>query len=74
MAEEKRRREILMSLDNLFSAHIQRHKVNVDIMIENNVGVAEHPDVMATIEEELAKMAEWEDKREILRKYFGESE
>jgi len=74
MAEEKRRREILGSLDNLFSAHIQRHKVNVDIMIENNVGVAEHPDVMATIEEELAKMAEWEDKREILRKYFGESE
>jgi len=73
MAKEKRR-EILISLDNVFSAQIQRHKVNVDIMIDSNVGVAEHPDVMLTIEEELAKMAEWEDKREVLRKYFGESE
>lgn len=73
MVKEKRR-EILISLDNLFSAQIQRHKVNVDIMIDNHIGVAEHPDVMLTIEEELAKMAEWEDKREVLRKYFGESE
>ena len=70
MAEEKRR-EIVETLDALFKANIYRHKVNIDIMLEKNVGVAEHPDVMLTIEEEIAKMAEYEDKLEVLRKYFS---
>ena len=70
MAEEKRR-EIVETLDALFRANIYRHKVNIDIMLEKNVGVAEHPDVLLTIEEEIAKMAEWEDKLEVLRKYFS---
>ncbi len=71
MAEEKRRQEIVETLDTLFRANIYRHKVNIDIMLEKNVGVAEHPDVLLTIEEEIAKMAEWEDKLEVLRKYFS---
>jgi len=32
--------------------------------------VAEHPDVMETIEKELAMMADYEDKLEMLNKYF----
>ena len=30
--------------------------------MKNPVGVAEHPDTMATIEEELGKIAEYKDK------------
>ena len=41
-------------------------------MIENGVGVAEHPDTMETIEKELEKMAEYEDKLAVLVKYFIE--
>ena len=53
-----------------FKAHIQKHKVNVENLLENSVGVAEHPDIMDSIEKELEIMAEYEDKLEILNKYF----
>jgi len=53
-----------------FQAQINKHKVNINIIIRNGVGVAEHPDVMLTIENELEKMAEYEDKLAVLNKYF----
>ncbi|MEK9597526.1 MAG: hypothetical protein VW171_01540, partial [Alphaproteobacteria bacterium] len=33
--------------------HIAKHKANVNILIKKNVGVAEHPDIIETIEKEL---------------------
>ena len=53
-----------------FEAQIAKHKINIDILMENGVGVAEHPDVMETIEKELAIMSEFEDKIAVLKKYF----
>ena len=53
-----------------FEAQIAKHKINIDILMENGVGVAEHPDVMKTIEKELAIMSEFEDKIAVLNKYF----
>ena len=53
-----------------FEAQIAKHKINIDILMENGVGVAEHPDIMETIEKELAIMAEYEDKLAVLKKYF----
>ena len=41
---------------------IEKHKMNAMILIEKRVGVAEHPDIIETISEELGKMAEYEDK------------
>lgn len=55
-----------------FEAHIEKHRINVENYLRNGVGVAEHPDIMDSIEKELAMMAEYEDKLEILDKYFGE--
>ena len=64
-------REDLIKASQLhFKAHIQKHKVNVENLLENSVGVAEHPDIMDSIEKELEIMAEYEDKLEILNKYF----
>ena len=40
------------------------------IYFENKVGVAEHPDIMDTIEKELAIIAEYDDKLNVLEKYF----
>ena len=53
-----------------FEAQIAKHKINIDILMEIGVGVAEHPDVMETIEKELAIMSEFEDKIAVLNKYF----
>ena len=43
--------------------------MNVELILENPVAVPEHPDIMETLEEELAKLAEYEDKLFMLRKF-----
>jgi len=64
------RKEILKASRLHFQAHIEKHKVNVNNLLRNVVGVAEHPDIMDTIEKELAIIAEYDDKLEVLDKYF----
>jgi hypothetical protein len=54
-----------------FQAHIEKHRINVENLLENGVGVAEHPDIMETIEKELEIIAEYDDKLSILDKYFS---
>ena len=65
-------REDLIKASRLhFKAHIEKHRINIENMMENSVGVGEHPDIMNTIEKELAIMAEYSDKLEMLNKYFS---
>ena len=45
-----------------FEGQIAKHTINAQIFMKNPVGVAEHPDTMGTIEEELGKIAEFQDK------------
>ena len=45
-----------------FEGQIAKHTINAQIFMKNPVGGAEHPDTMGTIEEELGKIAEYEDK------------
>ena len=54
-----------------FQAHIEKHRVNIENLLENGVGVAEHPDIMYTIEKELEIIAEYDDKLSVLDKYFS---
>ena len=66
-------REDLIRASQLhFKAHIQKHKVNVENLLENSVGVAEHPDIMETITKELELVAGFEDTRSCLLKYFSD--
>lgn len=64
------RNNILKALKKHYEAQIEFHKINVDILLDNIVAVAEHPDVMATIDNEIGKISEWEEKLQILNKYF----
>jgi hypothetical protein len=45
---------------------ISKHEINAKVFLKNPVGVAEHPDTVATIEEELGKISEYKDKLEAL--------
>ena len=65
------RDDLIKASEKHFESHIEKHRINVEILLENQVGVAEHPDIMETIEKELALISEYEDKLEVLRKYFG---
>ena len=64
------RKDILRASKIHFEAHIEKHKVNVNNLLRNSVGVAEHADIMDTIEKELAIIAEYDDKLTVLKKYF----
>lgn len=64
------RKEMIDALKSYFGSKINMHRINIEVLLTKNVGVAEHPDVMTTVEEELSKMAEYHDKLEMLREYF----
>jgi|TARA_Y100000114_G_scaffold156166_1_gene182383 hypothetical protein len=64
------RRDIIKASELHFKAHIEKHRINVENLLEKGVGVPEHPDIMDTIEKELAIIAEYDDKLEVLKKYF----
>jgi hypothetical protein len=68
------RKDILNASKLHFEAHIEKHKVNVNNLLRNTVGVAEHSDIMDTIEKELAIIAEYDDKLNVLEKYFMKGE
>jgi len=64
------RDKIIQALLKHAEGHIQKHVANVNILLEKQVGVAEHPDTLETIEKELAIIAEYDDQVEMLKKYF----
>lgn len=66
------RTEIIGVLKQHFEAHILKHKMNIDIMLSNPMAIHDHTDLLDAIEKEVALMAEYQDKLEIMNTYFGE--
>ena len=64
------RSELIKASELHFKAHIEKHRVNIEILLEKAAGVAEHPDIMDTIEKELEIIADYHDKLSVLKKYF----
>ena len=62
--------EIIDVLIKQCEAGIERHKMNVRVLTEKNVRLAEHGDLIITIEGELDKVANYEDRLQVLKKYF----
>jgi hypothetical protein len=67
------REDIIEALVKKFEGEISAHKVNIEILLENTVGIGEHPNVTETIEQELEIIAGFEDKLSVLKKYFTDS-
>ena len=65
------RQEIINVLKQHFETHILKHKTNIDIMLNNPTAIHDHTDLMGAIEKEVASMAEYQDKLEIMNSYFG---
>ena len=66
------RSKLIEALKSHATGHIDKHKANVEILLQKQVGVAEHPDILETIEKELKIIAEYDDQLEVLNKYFNE--
>jgi len=65
------REEILKASRLHFEAHIEKHRINVENLLRNSQGVADHPDIMETIEKEMEIMSTYHDLIEVLDNYFS---
>ncbi len=64
------REQIIEALKQHALGHIEKHKINVEILLQKTVGIAEHPDTLETIEKELKIIADYDDQVSMLNKYF----
>ena len=64
---------ILNALRAYYTGENAKHKANIEIFLENGVGVGDHPDVMETISAEVMKVAEFEDALMVLDQHFNTS-
>ena len=48
--------------------------MNIEVYMNNTIGIGEHSDIMETIELELEKLSNYHDKLEMLVKYFPKTE
>ena len=62
--------QLILALKSHAKGHIEKHKTNVIVLLQKSTGVAEHPDVVETIEKELETIAKYDDQLEIIKKYF----
>ena len=68
------RKEIIEAVRKHAEGHIEKHIMNVKVLLAKQVGVAEHPDLLQTIENEIAIVAKYDEQVEMLRKYFIQSD
>lgn len=66
------RNDLIKSSALHFKAHIEKHRMNIEVMLNNPTAIPGHVDIMDAIEKELAEMADYADKLEMLNTYFEE--
>jgi len=66
------RKKILSAIKSHAQGHVDKHLANIEVYLNNPVGVGEHPDIIEAIEEELEQVAKYQDQLDILEKYFND--
>ena len=64
------REQILKSQINYYQGVICKHQQNVEIYLNQPVGIGEHSDIMAAIEGEVNSIAQAHEKIEVINHYF----
>ena len=64
------RNQIVSALLAHAQGDIQKHKMNVEVYLNNAVGIGEHSNIMEAIEEELNMIAKYEDQVSVIKKHF----
>lgn len=63
-------KEVLINaLVSKYEAQIAEHRANIAIFLESPVGVAEHPGTIETLDAEISKLAEAEDKLQSVKQF-----
>ena len=64
------RNELIKPLQSHAKGHIDKHVANVEVLLQKPMGIAEHPDVIETIEKEVRIIADYDDLLSMIDKYF----
>tara|TARA_B100000674_G_scaffold56825_1_gene39503 strand:- start:1589 stop:1792 length:204 start_codon:yes stop_codon:yes gene_type:complete len=64
------RTQILEALKADAKGNIEKARLNIEIYLKNPVGIGEHPDVLAAIQDQIDIIAHEEERIEVLQKYF----
>lgn len=64
------RNEILKALKANALGNIEKAKLNVEIYLKNPMGIGEHPDVLAAIQDQLDIIAHEEERIDVIKKHF----
>ena len=64
------REDILKNQITYYNGLIAKHQQNVDIYLNQPVGIGEHSDVMSAIETEITDIAQAHEKIEVINHYF----
>ena len=61
---------MLNALRAYYTGQISKHKMNIENLITNSVGVAENPDHIETISKEMRLLADYDEQLQMVDKYF----
>ena len=61
---------MLNALKSFYVGNINRHIANVEVYLRMTVGIGEHSDIQETIDKEIEKIAQFDDKLAMVTKYF----
>lgn len=64
------RNEILKALKTNALGNIEKARLNIEIYLKNPVGIGEHPDVLAAIQDQLDIIAHEEERIDVIQKHF----
>ena len=64
--------DLLRALTAHAHGEMTYHKANVNVYLNNPVGIGEHPDLVSAVDSEISKLAEAEEKLLQIETLFGE--
>tara|TARA_B100000900_G_C20397457_1_gene641258 strand:+ start:587 stop:811 length:225 start_codon:yes stop_codon:yes gene_type:complete len=64
------RKQTLEALRSQCKGNIDKAKVNVEIYLHNPVGIGEHSDVLAAIQDQIDVIAKEEERLEVIDRHF----
>jgi hypothetical protein len=65
------REQLINASRQHYLSHIEKHRINVEVILNNPTAIMDHSDIMDAIEKEVAQIAEYMDKLEVLERYFN---
>ena len=61
---------MLAALKSFYVGNINRHIANVEVYLRMPVGIGEHSDIQESIDKEIEKIAQFDDRLAMITKYF----